>query len=214
MIFGGILKVEELENELNKGILKSLYLLYGEERFLLESALKKMIKLFGETLKGVNYINIDENNVEEIIPNLETPSFGFEKKLIVAKNTGLFKKESKKKTKKDDKDNLSKIINYLRNNFDIIKDNVTLIFIEEEADKTSELLKLIDDIGITCNFEFQKPAQIAMRLKAIANAYNVNIDNPTLNYFIEECGTSMQELINEIRKLIEYSGKRRNNNQK
>ena len=36
--------------------------------------------------------------------------------------------------------------------------------------------------------------------------YRVNIDNSTLQYFIECCGTNMQVLINEIRKLIEYVG--------
>ena len=38
------------------------------------------------------------------------------------------------------------------------------------------------------------------------NAYKVNIDDSTLKYLIEVCGTSMQELINESRKLIEYAG--------
>ena len=37
--------------------------------------------------------------------------------------------------------------------------------------------------------------------------YQVNIDDNTLQYFIETCGTNMQVLINEIRKLIEYEGK-------
>lgn len=37
--------------------------------------------------------------------------------------------------------------------------------------------------------------------------YQVNIDENTLQYFIETCGTNMQVLINEIRKLIEYEGK-------
>lgn len=38
--------------------------------------------------------------------------------------------------------------------------------------------------------------------------YQVNIDENTLQYFIETCGTNMQVLINEIRKLIEYEGKK------
>ena len=37
----------------------------------------------------------------------------------------------------------------------------------------------------------------------------MNIDTPTLSYFIECCGTDMQDLINEIRKLIEYVGQGR-----
>lgn len=48
--------------------------------------------------------------------------------------------------------------------------------------------------------------QLIQRLKAICNAYNVKVDNNVLQYFIECCGTDMQELINEIRKLIEYAG--------
>lgn len=141
----------------------------------------------------------------EIISDLETPSFGFEKKLIIAKNTGLFKKDGRKKAKKDDQSIKSKLLEYLKENFEYIKDSVILVFVEDEADK-GELLDFINKNGIVCNFEYQKPAQIQARIKAITNAYKVNIDAPTLSYFIECCGTDMQDLINEIRKLIEYEG--------
>ena len=141
----------------------------------------------------------------EIISDLETPSFGFEKKLIIAKNTGLFKKEGRKKAPKNDQTIKSKLLEYLKENFEYIKDSVILVFVEDEADK-SELLDFINKNGIVCNFEYQKPAQIQARIKAITNAYKVNIDTPTLSYFIECCGTDMQDLINEIRKLIEYEG--------
>ena len=141
----------------------------------------------------------------EIISDLETPSFGFEKKLIIAKNTGLFKKEGRKKAKKDDQSIKSKLLEYLNENFEYIKDSVMLVFVEDEAEK-SELMEFINKNGIVCNFEYQKPAQIQARIKAITNAYKVNIDTPTLSYFIECCGTDMQDLINEIRKLIEYVG--------
>lgn len=40
--------VQELEKELKLNILEGIYLLYGEETYLLESSLKKMKKLFGE----------------------------------------------------------------------------------------------------------------------------------------------------------------------
>ena len=197
------MKLEDLEKELKQEKLNSLYLLYGEERFLLESCLKKIKGLFGETLKGINYIEIDETNITEIISELETPPFGFEKKLIIAKNTGLFKKEAK--SKKDDGSIKTKLLKYLEENFNNIKDSIVLVFVEQAIDK-SDLANFIDKNGISCNFEYQKANQIQARLKQITNAYKVNIDVPTLSYFIEVCGTDMQELINEIRKLIEYAG--------
>ena len=93
----------------------------------------------------------------------------------------------------------------IANNIEIIKQSVVLIFVEDDVEKLS-LYKTIDKYGVVCCFEYQKPIQIIQRLKEICNLYKVNIDNSTLQYLIECCGTNMQDLINEIRKLIEYAG--------
>ena len=77
--------------------------------------------------------------------------------------------------------------------------------LEDDVEKLS-LYKMIDKYGEVCCFEYQKPIQIIQRLKEICNLYKVNVDNYTLQYLIECCGTNMQDLINEIRKLIEYAG--------
>ena len=99
-----------------------------------------------------------------------------------------------------------KISRYIKENIDIINDSVVLVIIEEDIDNKQELYKIFDKFGVVCNFEYQKPIQIQKRLKAICNAYHVDIDDSSLKHFIEVCGTNMQELINEIRKLIEYAG--------
>lgn len=200
-----MLTIESLEKELKNGDLKSLYLLYGEELFLLENSLKKIKSLFGECIKGINYIYIDETNVNQIIADIETPAFGYERKLIIARNTGLFKKEGKRKNVEISKLK-EKISKYIEENINIINTSVVLVFVEEEAEMKQELCKTIDKFGNVCKFDFQKPIQIEKRIKAICNSYKVKIDDSTLRYFIECCGTNMQDLINEIRKLIEYAG--------
>ena len=196
--------IENLEKELNNKELKSLYLFFGEEKYIIETNTKKIKNIFGETIKGINYVLIDETNVGTIISEIETPSFGYNKKLIIAKNTGLLKKETKRKNNEitNIKENLCK---YLSENLDLIKQSIILIIIEEEAEK-QELYNIIDKNGVVCKFDFQKPAQLISRLKSICNMYKVEIENYTLQYFIESCGTNMEELINEIRKLIEYAG--------
>ena len=197
--------IENLEKELNSNSLKSLYLLYGEELFLLENILKKIKNIFGECIKGINYINIDDTNISELISDIETPAFGYEKKLLIVRNSGILKKEGKRKN--TELSNLrEKISSYIKENINIIDDSVVLVIIEEDIDNKQELYKIFDKFGVVCNFEYQKPIQIQKRLKAICNAYHVDIDDSSLKYFIEVCGTNMQELINEIRKLIEYAG--------
>ena len=201
-----MVSIENLEKELKAGKLNSIYLLYGEELFLLENSLKRIKNIFGECIKGINYINIDETNYTELIQDIETPAFGYEKKLIIARNTGLLKKDGKRKNVELEKSR-EKLIEYINKNIDMIKESVVLVFVEENADNKKELYKVIDKNGVVCNFEYQKPIQLEKRIKAICNAYEVKIDDSTLRYFIECCGTNMQDLINEIRKLIEYAGK-------
>lgn len=199
-----MISIEDLERQLNSEKLSSIYLLYGEEKYLIENDIKKIKKIFGELIKGINYILIDENNIDEIISDIETPAFGYSRKLIIAKDTGLFKKDGKKKNAKTV--NIREKLNeYIKNNINIINEMVVVIFTEDDVDK-NELFKTIDKIGCTCKFDYQKPIELQKRIKAICQAYKVNIDNFTLQYFIESCGTSMQDLINEIRKLIEYVG--------
>lgn len=199
-----MISIEDLERQLNSEKLSSIYLLYGEEKYLIENDIKKIKKIFGELIKGINYILIDENNIDEIISDIETPAFGYSRKLIIAKDTGLLKKDGKKKNAKTV--NIREKLNeYIKNNINIINEMVVVIFTEDDVDK-NELFKTIDKIGCTCKFDYQKPIELQKRIKAICQAYKVNIDNFTLQYFIESCGTSMQDLINEIRKLIEYVG--------
>ena len=58
------MEISSLENSLKQGKLENIYLLYGEERFLLDNCVKKIKKIFGEMINGINYIQIDSNNVQ------------------------------------------------------------------------------------------------------------------------------------------------------
>ena len=187
----------------------AIYLFFGEEQYLIETKVKKIKKDFGDLIQGINYIQIDETNVEELISDLETPAFGFSKKLIIVKNTGLFKKEKKTATKKEAKNGkltlAEKVAKYIQENEKEITQTIELVFVEEEVDKNT-LYKVIESVGEIKEFALLKLPELVSNLKKIAGAYKVNMDDNTAKYLVECSGTSMQELINEIRKLIEYKG--------
>lgn len=195
----------------------AIYLFYGEETYLLETRVKKIKKEYQQLILGINFIQIDDTNAEELIADLETPAFGFDKKLIIAKNTGLFKKEkkttktdSKKKKVDDTKLPLNeKIAKYIQENSEELKDIVDLVFVEQEVDKNA-LYQAIEKVGEVKEFALLKLPDLIANIKKIAVVYKVNIDDATAKYLVECCGTSMQDLINELRKLIEYKGENSN----
>ena len=197
-------KVEKLEQELKSNNLQTVYMFCGEEQYLLEYNVNKIKKIFGDKIDGINYIQLDENTIERLLPEIQTPAFGYEKKLIIIKNSNILKKETKKKAS-NIADIQKKLADYLEKNLQEIKQSVILVFIEEKIDKTP-VVDVLEKCGIICEFDKLKPIELVARLKAIANQYEVQVSERTLNKLIETCGTSMQILINEIRKLIEYAG--------
>lgn len=171
-----------------------VYLLFGEDEYLRNEYLKKIKKAFGELHLGINYIQIDETNVGNIIADVETPAFGYPKKMLIVKNAGLFKK----------KNPLSdKVAEYLKENS--IED-IELIFLEQTVEKNN-LYDIIQKNGEIKEFKEQKMPQLIENIKKLTKAYEVNIDNNIAQYFVEAVGSNMSDIINEIRKLIEYAGK-------
>ena len=87
----------------------------------------------------------------------------------------------------------------------MIDEAVELVFVEEQAEKNS-LYKAIEKNGEVISFPLLKMPELIQNIQKICGMYKVRIDSNTARYFVEVCGTNMQDLINEIRKLIEFVG--------
>lgn len=196
------IKYENLEKELNQGNLRAIYLLYGNEKYLIDTLLKKIKKAFGELLQGINYVVIDETNLKDLIFNIEVPAFGYDKKIIFIKHSGLFKKDGRKKEATPFQ---KKIMQYIEENISTMEEMVTLVFVEGEIDK-NQVYDVIQKYGVICQMDELKPVQLVAKLKQICQLYQVQVEDATLSYLLEVSGTNLQILMNEIRKLIEYVG--------
>ena len=174
-----------------------VYLLYGEDNYLKNEFVKKAKKSFGELQLGINYIQIDESNVNNVISDIETPAFGYERKMIIVKNANLMQKKNAIS---------DKLSEYLNDADKQILDSIELIIVEDSVEKNA-LFNTISEIGMIKEFNEQKISQLITKVKSISAAYGVQIQENVAQYFIECTGTNMEDIINEIRKLIEYAGK-------
>ena len=172
-----------------------IYLLYGDDNYIKNEYLKKIKKNFDELKLGINYIQIDENNCQNIISDIETPAFGYNTKLIVARNCNFAKKKNVIG---------EKLAEYLNENNAI---DTELVIIEDEIEKTTPLYKAIEKNGKVIECNEKSPRELISQIKSIAGLYGVAIKENTAQYLIECVGTNMEDIINELRKLIEYAGK-------
>ena len=93
----------------------------------------------------------------------------------------------------------------LLENMQIINDSCTIVFIEETVHKM-DLYKTVEKNAVVLELKELKPSELKTRLKRICTMYKVQISDENLIYLIENAGTKMQTLINEVRKLIEFAG--------
>ena len=69
-----------------------------------------------------------------------------------------------------------------------------------------DFYKSVEKNGIVIEFKELRENELKSRLKKICLLYKVEISDQNISHLIEISGTKMQNLINEIRKLIEYAG--------
>ena len=117
----------------------------------------------------------------------------------------LIKRRVRSGTSDASKTLVEKIEEYIKDNIDYINNSTELIFIEKEPEKNS-LYETINKLGEVTNFELLKLPQLVGNIQKLSKAYKVEIDENTARYLVECCGSGMQELINELRKVIEYAG--------
>lgn len=198
------MSLEILKKDLKEKKLKSVYLFFGPEEYLKKYYLNAITEcILSNDTKDLNYI-FSDGKIEEqrIIQNCETLPVFSDKKIIAAKNTGLFKSQ-----KSEDKgDNPKGQKNSLEEYIQKMPEFSCLIFIESEVDKRKKLVNTIKKYGLAVEFEYQKPADLTKWVIKVFKSNGKDIDTMTASYIVENSEYSMTELLNEIQKLVTYSG--------
>jgi DNA polymerase-3 subunit delta len=103
--------MEKIFANLKKGIVASCYLLYGEEEYLINENLNKILDIIvPESNRDFSLFNLDGENTDmaSLIDHLLTPSLLGDRKVIVVKNTTIF----------HSRENLANLIPKIRENLD------------------------------------------------------------------------------------------------
>lgn len=182
--------MRRLKEDINNKTFHKFYLLYGEEDYL-----KKMYK---DSLKeavladsdDINYSffegrNIDILQVKEIA---DTLPFFSDYRVIVIEDSGLFKSAS----------NMS---DYLSN----MPTSTVVIFSEKEIDKRNKLYKLVNKEGIAVEMKQLSTSDTKHFIATILTNNERQMRTSTVDYFLQQTGTSLSNIINEIDKLTAYT---------
>lgn len=201
------MSIEILKQDIKSRNIRNIYLFYGPEEYLKKYYLENIEKiLLSDDLKTLNKIVLEGKiDINKIIDNCETMPVFSEKKIVVVKNSGFFKSKGKSeegkgrgKTQNDD------LISLLNN----APDHTCLIFYESEIDKRMKAVDTIKKNGLIVEFAFQKPAELVKWVVKVFKSYKKGIDTITASKIVDNCDDGMNEILNEINKIVLFVGER------
>lgn len=188
-----------LNEDLKNRSFRPYYLLYGAEEYLKLFYKKAFRTAFGGE-DGMAYSFYDgAPDVQELIDLLNTIPFSFGDnagRLVIVSGSGWFKKQVPDRLY----DFLEDIKHY--------PDTAHLMFIEPEADKRSRLYKLVKKNGFACELAEQEPAQLGRWAGRYLKSAGKNIRQSTMELLLQKTGSSMDNIVSEMEKLIAYTGTR------
>lgn len=197
---------ELLRKQIKEKKIGKLYLFYGCEEYLKRNYIEYIEQnLLEESTKLLNKVVLEDNvSVLSIVDNCETLPVFSDKRMVVVKNSGLFKSKKSKSRSAKGKDD-DELVRLLEN----VPDHACLIFSEGEIDKRNKAVDIVKEHGLIVEFDFRKPEELAAWAIKMTKRQGYEMDMPTAAYLVEYCDSGMDDVLNEINKLCGYAADRK-----
>lgn len=167
-----------------------VYLLYGTKDFQINEEIKKITKK--QDQMNISKYDLNNTPLKLIIDDAQTISMFEDKKTVIVDNANMFTGTTSK-----DSDIIENYLNHINENTILI-----LIVHNEKLDTRKKITKLIKKIGIVK--EFNDETNPAVIVKKLLKDYNIN--DKTINLFIDRVGNNPLIIQNEINKIKIYKG--------
>ena len=167
-----------------------IYLVYSLDKEVIKKYIDKLIIRENIEENSIIKFFLEENNVDDIIDECNTTGLFSLKKLIIIEATNAFSSKGK---------DIAELNNYLDNyNKDII---IIFTCVLDKLDTRKKLYKKVSSIGkIECLNKDNN--YIVNIIKDKLNDYKIS--NSDIDYFIKKVGNNINNIENELEKLINY----------
>ena len=183
--------MKTLQEDLKTGNFKHIYLLYGEEAYLVRQyrdRLRDSLCVEGDTMNTSVFSGKDIRPAS-LIDLSETMPFFAERRVIFVENSGFFKKSP---------EDLAAYLGEL-------PETTYFIFVEEEVDKRGKMYKQVKKFGSVVEFKRQTDAVLMQWILGKLKKENKRITRPVMELFLDKTGPDMELITQELEKLLCYT---------
>jgi DNA polymerase-3 subunit delta len=189
--------MQQLKKMIKEKNIAGVILLYGEEQFIIDTYLQRIIAVSlenGEVSMNLDIFNDPSTDIEKVINGIDTLPFMADKRVTVVKNLDLFKPKKS--------NSAGKLVEAIEK----LPETTVLLIIEKEVDKRTKLFKTIKKTGYVVEFGQLSQSEIIDYIAKQLGKNNIRIDKSTASYFIQTVGYNLYSVNNELEKLVHYVG--------
>ncbi|MBR5969162.1 MAG: DNA polymerase III subunit delta [Lachnospiraceae bacterium] len=181
----------EIDADIKTGTFRPLYLITGEEEYLRKQVKTNLRNALCEGGGENNLLRVkgEKTDPQEIIAFASTMPFFAKRRVVIAEETGFFKKGSED------------LAEWLKQP----PDTAVLVFVESQIDKRTALYKAAVKRGREISCDRQTPGNIRLwagsRLKKAGRKFSER----TLDHFLSGLSGDLMHIESELNKLIDYT---------
>ena len=183
--------MKSLNEDMKTGSFKPVYLLFGDEDYLknqYKNRLRQAI-LSDEDTMNLSVFEGKGIDVRQMIDQAETMPFFAEHRVIVVEQSGFFKNAS------------PELAEYIPQ----MPPETIFIFVEDEVDKRGKLYKAVKKAGRAVELGRQDERTLQSWVLGMLKKEKKSIQKNAMSLFLEKTGNDMENIANELEKLLSYT---------
>lgn len=181
--------MQNLIKDIKENHIKQVYVLYGQEKYLIRYYKKLLInKLIPKGMEMNLTIFDDKNDIPTGIEQSKSYPFLHDKRLIVFDHIHISKNAD------------SVLLDYLEH----LPDYCYMIFLEDELDKRTKAYKKFSKMNAVAEFKYQSDVALKKWVINQVEAVNMKITQQAVELLLSMSGEEMDTIYNELQKLIGY----------
>lgn len=183
--------MKNLNEDIKTGSFRPVYLLFGEEDYLKNQYKNRLRKAILSEEDTMNFSSFEgrTTDVRKLIDQAETLPFFAEHRMILIEDSGFFKNAS------------PELAEYIPQ----IPAETILVFVEKDVDKRGKLYKAVQKRGRAVELGRQDEKTLQSWVLGMLKKEKRAITRDALALFLEKAGNDMENIANELEKLLTYT---------
>lgn len=183
--------MKNIIKDIEKNDWKRVYLIYGEEKYLVRNIKNKLVEGIVSKDDNMNFSKFagKDCTAKEVIEIADTLPFFAEHRLVLIEDSGWLKSGN------------DEAAEYIRH----IPESTVILFVESEVDKRNKVYKQIKSAGYVCECSRMNNSELSKWILVRLNKENKKITKENMNYLLDKLGNDMDNITSELDKLVSYT---------